>query len=227
MKKRAKYICIEGSEGTGKGTQVDLITKYLRDQGYKVLQTKEPGTDRFPLSIKFREFALDKSYGEAFDGITREYLMQVSRALHLNNDLYKNMYDFDFIIQDRGIMSGLAYASALDLDKKFLKKLNNTTVSDHGKNHGINGYQDLYDLVLFFSIEDVSKYLENAKNAKQEFESGDAMEALGGEFMEKVKKEFKELFSEFPVNQVLVEDNGEMRSRDDILKECIEKILKA
>ena len=40
-----KYIVIEGNDGTGKSTQVDLLASYFREQGKEVCVIEEPGSD--------------------------------------------------------------------------------------------------------------------------------------------------------------------------------------
>ena len=42
MKKRGKFIVIEGLDGCGKTTQVRLLAKKLKEQGKKVIETNEP-----------------------------------------------------------------------------------------------------------------------------------------------------------------------------------------
>lgn len=42
---KGKYIVIEGNDGTGKTTQVELLAKYLRTQGKTVHIVEEPGSD--------------------------------------------------------------------------------------------------------------------------------------------------------------------------------------
>ena len=37
------FIALEGSEGTGKSTQRELLSKYLKEKGFTVVQTREPG----------------------------------------------------------------------------------------------------------------------------------------------------------------------------------------
>lgn len=37
------FVTFEGSEGSGKSTQILLLADYLRDQGYDILTTREPG----------------------------------------------------------------------------------------------------------------------------------------------------------------------------------------
>lgn len=50
---RGKYIVIEGNDGTGKSTQVELLAKYLKQQGIDTFVMHEPaGT---PISAAVRE----------------------------------------------------------------------------------------------------------------------------------------------------------------------------
>ena len=44
-KKLGKYIVIEGSDGTGKTTQVELLANFLRQNGEAVQIVEEPGSD--------------------------------------------------------------------------------------------------------------------------------------------------------------------------------------
>ena len=46
MKKKPRegiFITIEGPDGSGKDTQIDLLVTYLRSLGHSVLVTREPG----------------------------------------------------------------------------------------------------------------------------------------------------------------------------------------
>ena len=43
MEKKTITICFEGGEGSGKGTVIGNLAKYLRNEGKEVLLTREPG----------------------------------------------------------------------------------------------------------------------------------------------------------------------------------------
>ena len=40
---RGRLITLEGGDGVGKTTQIELLEAYLTDQGISVLTTREPG----------------------------------------------------------------------------------------------------------------------------------------------------------------------------------------
>ena len=109
---KARYICLEGIEGVGKTTQTDLLVKTLRDRGFSVLQTKEPGTPLVPLTMVLRGIMLDNQYDAQMTRPAREFISQAIRSIHLEQLIVPNLDKYDFIIQDRGVLSGYAYGTA-------------------------------------------------------------------------------------------------------------------
>jgi dTMP kinase len=102
----AKYICFEGTEGSGKSTQTQKLVDYLRSKGYKVLQTKEPGTPLSPLTMELRKIMLDSQYESQLTMTARELISQAIRSIHLERVVIPALSEYDYIIQDRGILSG-------------------------------------------------------------------------------------------------------------------------
>lgn len=239
-----KYICFEGSEGVGKTTQVTNLVKYLREQGYKVLETKEPGTVHSPLTLELRKLMLDDKYNqlgsaklaedlkivlnnpdfqshltptakeyltakfnevselEKISSHSREYISQAIRNIHLQKVVAPCLAEYDYIVQDRGILSGLSYGVAGGVDLSFMISLNNQAVVESGLGEK---YQDCYDQIILLQ-GNVSKGLSRALSAKQEFESGDVMEKRGVSFLEKVNSNFQTFQKEFAkVNAIVVD----------------------
>src|ERR1017187_8360897 len=109
---KARYIVFEGTEGVGKSTQTQKLVDYLRAKGYKVLQTKEPGTSHAPLTMLLRSIMLDKQYDEQLTAPARELISQAIRSIHMDKVVVPALLTHDFIVQDRGVLSGLAYGTA-------------------------------------------------------------------------------------------------------------------
>ena len=64
--------------------------------------------------------------------------------------------------------------------------------------------ENLYDLVLYLD-SDAKEGLKRAQQAKQEFESGDAMENMGEGFMEQVQQNFYKTLKKFKSEIIEVE----------------------
>jgi thymidylate kinase len=259
--KKAKYILIEGSEGTGKGTQTRIIVDSLRSRGLKVLDTKEPGTPHSPLTMELRKIMLDSKYessessylglekdlsallsNESYKSdmvesaatmitqalhqiqeakkmtlISRELISQSIRHIHIQKVIYPAFESYDYIIQDRGIISGLVYGVACGVDYSFIENCSNLAIPKDKKGNQSNVY-NLYDQVLFFQ-GDVAAGLKRALSAKQEFKTGDAMENKGITFLEKVDQNFKSFYKKFKnVSVIQVEGKSIIEVSEEVFK---------
>lgn len=184
MTKKARYICLEGTEGVGKTTQTQKLVDTLRDRGYSVLQTKEPGTPLVPLTMMLRQIMLDKQYDETLTKPAREYISQAIRSIHLERLVIPALSTHDFIIQDRGILSGYAYGMACGNDFRLLQEFSNVNIlsADPEFYDYCNNPNQIYDTVIYLRGDSV-KGLQKAKLAKQEYTAGDAMESRGNDFI--------------------------------------------
>lgn len=273
--KNTRYICLEGTEGVGKGTQTDMLIEYLRSKGYSVLHTKEPGTPHLPLTqtlrgvmlnnkyekpenvglliqdlenlikdesvnftstaLKFIKKALASIKEEQKMSLTgRELVSQAIRSIHLEKLIKESMGQYDFIIQDRGILSGMAYGEACGNPISGLRALAATVTGEsHIRPRDIiqktliklklmREYSDVYDYIIYLNGNS-KKGLETAQGAKQEFTDGDAMELKGNSFMENVANNFKNLRKEF--NAVaIVEVHEEVE--EDLISDSDMKTIK-
>ncbi len=196
----AKYICFEGLEGTGKTTQTALLGKTLTDLGYKVLATKEPGSMHAPITMVLRGIMLDQQYDDQLTPSARELISQSIRSIHLEKVIYPAMKEYDYIIQDRGILSGLAYGSACGNSPQVLEFLMNLAAGKY------NPYS-IYDHVVYLK-GDVAKYLNIARSAKQEFSAGDAIELKGVGFMQDVREKMDAYSVDFNTSYITVDGKG-------------------
>ena len=185
--KKAQYICLEGTEGVGKTTQTQLLVDTLKTRGYTVLMTKEPGTPLVPLTMILRGIMLDNQYDSQMTRPAREFISQAIRSVHLEHLIAPNLDKYDFIIQDRGILSGYAYGTGCGNQYGFLQQLSNEVVDSADNNLNIfpPSAPAIYEKVIYLR-GDSKKGLAKAKAAKQEYAAGDAMESKGDSFMEQV-----------------------------------------
>lgn len=198
--KKATYICFEGTEGVGKTTQTQKLVDYLRSKGYSVLQTKEPGTPLAPLTMQLRGIMLDKQYDDALTAPARELVSQAIRSIHMEKVILPAVVEYDFIIQDRGVLSGLAYGAACGNDIERLISL-----SEYVTESSRSLLSDsLYDCIIYLK-GDTSAGLKKAQAVKQEFAAGDAMEARGTSFIEQCSQNMDDFSQAFNTKTISVD----------------------
>jgi dTMP kinase len=201
--KKATYICFEGTEGVGKTTQTQKLVDHLRAKGYSVLQTKEPGVSHAPLTMILRGIMLDKQYDAELTAPARELISQAIRSIHMEKVVLPAASQYDFIIQDRGILSGLAYGTACGNDVERLIGLSEfvTESSRATFNDG------LYDCIIYLK-GDTSAGLKKAQQAKQEFAAGDAMESRGNSFIETCARNMDDFSEAFNTKTISVDNKN-------------------
>lgn len=214
----ARYICLEGTEGVGKTTQTQLLVEVLRARGFSVLQTKEPGTSLVPLTMLLRGIMLDNQYDAVLTRPAREYISQAIRSIHLEQLIVPALNKYDFIIQDRGILSGYAYGTACGNELSFLQQLSTQVVDSAGHNLNVlpPSAEKIYDTVVYLKGDSL-KGLAKAKAAKQEFKAGDAMESRGNDFISQVS--FNMDFMSESFNTVRIYVDG--KSIEDVHNEIL------
>lgn len=180
---RAKYIVLEGTEGVGKTTQCNLLAHTLMAQGYKVLLTKEPGSVYAPLTMVLRGIMLDKQYDTELTPTARELVSQAIRSIHLEKVIYPAINEYDFIIQDRGMLSGFAYGVGCgNKEADILHLMQMSSQRNLPGEYPTDNPFNLYNDIIYLK-GNVAKGLSLAQGAKQEFKAGDAIEAKGVGFL--------------------------------------------
>ena len=72
------FITFEGIDGSGKSTQLRLLTNFLRLNGCDLVVTREPGGT--PLGLRLRSALLDSQ--EQVDPLTELLVFAADRAQH-------------------------------------------------------------------------------------------------------------------------------------------------
>ncbi len=100
------FISFEGLEGSGKSTQAGLLAGLLKEKGFPVIVTREPGGTRIGESIR----AI--THGKENVDLTaaaEAYLMAASRAQHVREIIKPALESGKIVICDRFLDSSLAY----------------------------------------------------------------------------------------------------------------------
>jgi dTMP kinase len=110
------FITFEGPDGSGKSTQICLLVEHLRQQGYPVFQTREPGGT--PIGDQIRAVLHDLK-NEGMHPHTEILLYAASRAQLVAQEIRPRLAAGEIVICDRYADSTLAYQGyghGLDLD---------------------------------------------------------------------------------------------------------------
>jgi len=103
------FIAMEGGEGAGKSTQSRILSDWLREQGYDVLLTHEPGDTE--VGRKLRSIVLDPATGN-ISSRTEALLYAADKAEHVDSVIVPALVRGAVVITDRYVDSTLAYQGA-------------------------------------------------------------------------------------------------------------------
>lgn len=110
------FITLEGPEGGGKTTHARLLAEALRDHGFNVLLTREPGGSIIGDQIRDVLMSLENT---SMDPCTEFLLFSASRAQHVREIIKPHLEQGGVVVCDRYFHSSLAYQGyghGLDLE---------------------------------------------------------------------------------------------------------------
>jgi dTMP kinase len=111
------YIAVEGGEGAGKSTQVELLVEAFRSRDISAVHTREPGATG--LGMEIRQMLVRRD-GDIPGRRAEALLYAADRAHHIEKVVYPALLAGEVVIQDRSVGSSLAYqsgAGGLDYDQ--------------------------------------------------------------------------------------------------------------
>jgi dTMP kinase len=192
------FIAFEGVEGAGKGTQIEMLERRLREDGHDVLVTREPGGTQ--AGERIRELVLSPDTG-ALDARTEALLFAAARAQTVTNVIRPALADGRIVICDRYVDSSLAYQGwGRGLGEADVLTLN------------VWATQGLFpDLVVLLHVEpDVGLARNDGPR--------DRMESEGSTFLVKVSDAYLKIAEEHPERFVVIDANRDPALvADDVL----------
>lgn len=100
------FITMEGPDGAGKSTQIDLLRGYLLERGYDIIVCREPGGT--VISEAIREVILNKDY-KNMGQMTELLLYAAARAQLVEEVIQPALEEGKVVICDRFIESSAVY----------------------------------------------------------------------------------------------------------------------
>ena len=122
------FITFEGIEGSGKTTQIKLLAQQLRQRGYQVLQTREPGGCQ--LADQIRGILLHPD-NAAMVSRAELLLYAAARAQHVEEIVQPALAAGKIVLCDRFTDATLAYqGDGRGLDRGLISQLNKLAAGD-------------------------------------------------------------------------------------------------
>ena len=184
-----KFIAFEGCEGSGKSTQMRLLSEKLQERGVAHVVTREPGGG--PISEAIRTIILDGKNAAMTDEC-EALLYAAARAQHLSEVILPALARGEWVLCDRYFFSTLAYQGyGRGLPLSFLKQIN-----------AFAAERCMPDCTLFLDIPPARAF--ERKHGRDE---NDRIETAGEAFHRRVYEGYRALLAEYP-QMVAVDCSG-------------------
>lgn len=108
MSKNGLFIALEGIDGCGKSTQVNLLAEALRERGVDILVTREPGCT--PVGNAIRSILLDPAF--QINPEAEFLLYSAARAQHVQQVIRPALEAGQVVLSDRFSGASFAYQGA-------------------------------------------------------------------------------------------------------------------
>lgn len=202
-----KLITLEGIDGSGKSTQLRLLSEELRKRDFDVLTTKEPGGT--PLGHRLRKLFLETE--EKIAPRAELLLFAADRSQHVEFLIKPALQAGKIVISDRYADATFAYQGA---GRGFPTDIINQII-----NIATDGLKP--DLTLFFDLP-VEKSLARTKSDSDPTRKNNRMDSEKLEFYHRVRKAYLEL-SEKEKKRFCVIDAD--NSIEEVHKKVVETVI--
>ncbi|MBE5946768.1 MAG: dTMP kinase [Lachnospiraceae bacterium] len=203
------FISMEGPDGSGKSTQIELLKAYLEKKGYdEIIITREPGGT--VISEAIREIILNKDYSE-MSYMTEALLYASARAQLVSQVIKPALEAGKAVISDRFVDSSAVYqgmARGLGVEETY----NINSYAIQGIMPQLTIHMDLPAKV------GISRKKEQAELDRMELETL--------EFHEKVAEGYRELARRSPERIKSIDATQDIQTIHEIIVKYVEEILK-
>ncbi len=202
------FITMEGPDGSGKSTQIEMLKEFLGKKGYDTVITREPGGTR--ISENIRGIILNKEFTEMSD-MTELLLYTAARAQLVHEVIKPALSSGKAVISDRFIDSTAVYQGI-------------------ARGLGIDTVYDINAHALAGIMPDVTFHLdlpaEVGISRKKNQAELDRMELCTIDFHKKVAEGYRELARRNPDRIITIDATLPKEDICDIITKKIDELLK-
>lgn len=197
MAQRGRFITLEGGEGSGKSTQVQLLAERLRAKSIDFVTTREPGGT--PFAEALRSFLLDAGT-PSHSALSEALLFNAARSDHLDRVIRPALTGGTWVICDRFYDSTRVYqGGTCAVSASVLDDLDRAVVAP-----------DFPDVTYVFDIDpDIGLTRAEQRRATKNGAAPGADRYEGREinFHRKLRDAFRDLVKRDPGRCVLIDGN--------------------
>ena len=198
------FLSIEGLDGSGKTTQINLITDAMDRYGFEVVHSREPGGCR--VSEAIRQVLLDVN-NVGMDGITEAMLYAAARAQHVREVIRPVVAAGKVLLCDRFVDSSVAYQGG-------------------GRQLGVQRIMDINAPAVDGTLPMATIYLdidhETSLKRRSAASELDRIEMEADSFHARTEAAYRELIARDPQRFVVVDAT---QTPEEIGREVAEKVL--
>jgi len=199
-----RFIVIDGPDGAGKSTQLELLADWLREQGAEVLQTRDPGGTA--IGDRIREILLDRDCRE-MTVACEIMLYMASRAQLMGEVIAPALQRGRCVLCDRWVSSTVAYQVAGGADERSVLKAYAAALGDV-----LPGLTVILDSPAELGLERAGRAGGH-----------DRMEAKGLEFHSRVREIFLEQAKENPSRFAVLDATGSIEEVQAGLRNVVQQ----
>lgn len=202
------FITFEGNDGSGKTTISTKVYENLKNKGYPVLYTREPGG--IEIAEQIRSIILDPNNTE-MDARTEALLYAASRRQHLIEKVLPALKQGKIVLCDRFIDSSLAYQGVgRNIGMKEVFDMNAFAIEGH-----------MPDVTIFLSVS-----LKTGMKRVAQRGNLDRMDQESMEFHKRVAEGYESVKLKYADRMVMIDAEQEMEKVYEATLRQVEEILK-
>lgn len=201
------FITVEGPDGSGKTTQLNLLVEALNSKGYEVVVTREPGGTTVGNSI--REVLLSPEHHEMTPRVEM-MLYAASRAQNVDQIIRPALARGAVVLCDRFVDASIAYQGyGLQYDMDQIESLNEWATS------GITP-----DVTFLFDLTP-----QRAQERMKDRGQLDRIESRDQAFHQRVYEGFHALLNKYPKRMILIDADQSVECiHDEVLDATLERL---
>ncbi len=210
QKPAGKLISFEGSEGSGKSTQIALLAKHLQLLGREVLTTREPGGTE--IGEQIRNIIVHNSKGDEMCPETEVFLFAAARAQLVREVIAPALLGGRVVLSDRFLDSSTVYQGiARNLGSDPVQQINRFAVGSV-----------MPDLTI---VLDVPTEVSLERIRLRASDLPDRMERENAEFFGKVREGYLLLAKSMPERFVVVDGTQSEAAVEKKVWAAVQKLI--